>query len=240
MKSAIESAITWNDFIFWGYVGVLVVGAILTVIWFTSGNRVQKAIAIQADADARLRDADARLKSSEERIAGLKTEYEKARAEITKAQADVAKAIERTSALEIEKDRQRELAAIAERKLLALQEGIEPRRLTLPKQTRLIEELSKGEKGEIAIQFVSGNAEAENFAIDIEKVLHVVGWTVSHRGSATFLGKMPVGIEVTMQDPNLPRIRALISAFEHIGILVIMKIKANASGLAVLTIGNRP
>lgn len=82
-KSAIESAITSNNRIFFVYVGVLVIGAILTVMLFNSGNRVQEAMKA---------DADARLKSSEVKINSLTAETEKATSEIIKGQIDLAQA----------------------------------------------------------------------------------------------------------------------------------------------------
>ena len=248
----IESAITSNNRIFWIYVGVLVVGAILTVMLFKSGNRVQEAI--KADADARLKSSEERIAAltvegdkAKERIAVLTVEAEKARAGITKGQADAARAIERTSMLELENakqqlenDQQRERTAKAEKDLLLMKEGLKPRHLTVEQLTSLLKDLSSGERGEIQIDFVSGNLEAENFALDIAKVLHATGWTVGKMGATTFLGKTPVGVSMIVRDPETPRVSSLVSAFEHIGISVPVKPSSKASDPVLLIIGHKP
>jgi hypothetical protein len=76
-KSAIESAITSNNRIFWLYVFILVIGAVVTVLLFFSGNKVQEAIKA---------DADARLKSSEVRIAALQIEVADAKRQQAEAE----------------------------------------------------------------------------------------------------------------------------------------------------------
>ena len=161
-KSAIESAVNLNNRIFWLYVGILVIGAVLTVFLFFSGNKVQEAI--KADADARLMSSEERIaaitaetEKAKERIAILTVEAERARAGITKGQADAAKAIERTGLLELENAKQRERTAKAETDLLVMKESLKPRRLTLPQRTRLIEDLFSGARGELQINFISGN-----------------------------------------------------------------------------------
>lgn len=160
---------------------------------------------------------------------------------MSNGQADAAKAIERTGTLELENAKQRERTAKAETELLVLQESLKPRRLTLPQRTRLINDLFKGERGEIVIHFASGDAEAEHFATDIAEVLHVSGWTVSSLNSSVFLGgPTPIGLHMTVQDPQAPRVPALLSAFEHIGISVPVTINPKANPSVQLTVGTKP
>ena len=150
-KSIIKSAKSFDSFIFWIYGFFLVGLVILTALHIYSGNKVQEAIKA---------DADARLKSSEEKVAALTAETEKAREEIAKGQVDAATANERAVALELEKDKQRERMTKAEMELFELQERLKPRRLTSTQRNRLTDELAGAKKGEIVINFLSGNAES--------------------------------------------------------------------------------
>ena len=184
-KSIIKSAKSFDSFIFWIYGFFLVGLVILTVLHIYSGNKVQEAIKA---------DADARLKSSEEKVAALTAETEKAREEIAKGQADAATANERAVALELEKDEQRERMTKAEMELFELQERLKPRRLTSTQRNRLTDELSRAEKSKIVINFLSGNAESQDFATDIAEVLQSSGWTVPKMGAIMPIGgKVPVG-----------------------------------------------
>ncbi len=118
---------------------------------------------------------------------------------------------------------------------LGLRERLNPRRLTSTQRRSLIDELSKGDKGKIIIRFMSGNAESQNFATDIAEVLQSCGWTVAQLCSVT--GIVSVGLRVTVQDPQTPRTLALLSAFEHIGISVPVRIHPTAHPPVHLTIG---
>ncbi len=123
--------------------------------------------------------------------------------------------------------------------LRGLQEGLLPRRLTSTQRRSLTEELSRGEKGKIVIRFLSGNAECQNFATDIAEVLQSCGWTVAHMSAVISIGvTVSVGLRVTVQDPQTPRTIALLSAFEHIGISVPVKIHPTAHPPVHLIVGN--
>ena len=185
-KSAIDSAITFNNRIFWLYVGILVIGAVVTVLLFFSGNKVQEAIKA---------DADARLKLSEERIAVLTVEAEKAREGIAKGQADAAKAIERTGTLELETAKQRELAAKAERALLELKTRLAWRSLTREQEEKLIAGLAKFEAREVLVRSLE-DAEALPLARQIASVFARAKWSVKTKNEGIIF-PLPWGVICT-------------------------------------------
>jgi hypothetical protein len=124
--------------------------------------------------------------------------------------------------------------------LRALQDRQADRRLTVSQRNSLAVELSKGEKGEIQINFVSGNSEAARYATDIGLALQDAGWTITRMNSAMFIGDPPVGVYIASKDQQMPRVSALFSALQHIGLRVELKIKPKADPPVQLIVGNKP
>lgn len=96
-------------------------------------------------------------------------------ARAAEAFAQAATANERTKALELATEEQRERAAKAEKELLALQLFIrEPRRLNLEEAKKI---LANNPKGHASILFAA-DEEAKTFASELSKTLSDAGWTV--------------------------------------------------------------
>lgn len=175
---------------------------------------------------AEIQSASARLKSSEEKIAGLT--------------AETARANERTRTMGLELEKQRERTARAEKELLEVQERLQPRRLTAAQRTGLREDLSQGPQTEIQIAFVSGNIESETFANDFAEVFHLSGWKIGAMSSTTFIGKGPVGVRLVVQDAHAPAVVSVLSAFEHLGYSVQLKVNPKAQHPLLLIVGHKP
>gem|GEM_PF-6635078 len=109
---------------------------------------------------------------------------------------------EQIKVLERELENQRNQIAKANDDVRNLQERARDRRLTPSQFKTMVESLTKEEKGEIEIGFISGNSEAERFAKDIALALHLSGWTVTHMVSTTHIGNTPVGLLILTKDPQ--------------------------------------
>lgn len=136
---------------------------------------------------------------------------------------------------------ERERAAKVEKELLEVQERLKSRRLTLPQRTSLVNDLSRGEKGEISIDFMAANGETEQFATDIAEVLRSSGWTVTRLGPLIPLGMpTPIGLVLLVRDRQIPRVLALISAFDHIGLMGSVRVNPEYNPPVQLIVGSKP
>lgn len=128
----------------------------------------------------------------------------------------------------------------ANQDLRVIQERVKDRRLTPLQFKTLVESLSKEEKGEIEIGFISGNSESERFAKDFALALHLSGWTITHMVSTSHIGNTPVGLLIWARDPQMPRVRALFSALMQVDPKTQLKINPNLDKPVKFDVGNKP
>jgi hypothetical protein len=151
-----------------------------------------------------------------------------------------ARSDEQMKVLEREVDQLREQVTKDNQELRALQERSKDRRLTASQRASFMEALSKGEKGEIEVAFVSGNSEAERLAYDIALALHESGWKVTNMVSAMYVSGTPVGLLVVVKDPQMPSVQTLLSALPKIDPKIQLKINSNLDHPIKLDVGNKP
>lgn len=151
-----------------------------------------------------------------------------------------ARSDEQMKVLEREVDQLREQVTKDHQELRALQERSKDRRLTASQRASFMEALSKGEKGEIEVAFVSGNSEAERFAYDIALALQDSGWKVTSMVSAMFVSDTPVGILVVVKDPQMPSVQTLLSVLPQVTPKIQLKINSNLDRPIKLDVGNKP
>jgi hypothetical protein len=145
----IERAATQQTYLFVGYVILLLLTLIGTVLLYRAGNKYQATV--KADADARILEA--------------KAEAAKANEEIARLQKDIAEA--------------RRRQAEAERALLELQERLRPRKLSAAQRRKLTAALDKAPTGAIEIECVhTPDNEPLTFANELAGELIASGWTV--------------------------------------------------------------
>ncbi|HRI38445.1 MAG TPA: hypothetical protein PLO50_07810, partial [Nitrospira sp.] len=147
---------------------------------------------------------------------------------------------EQIKVLEKELANQRMQLEKANQDLRGLQERVKDRRLTPLQFKTLVEALSKEEKGEIEIGFISGSSEGERFAKDLALALHLSGWTVTHMVSTTHIGDTPVGLLIWAKDPQMPRVRALVAALMQIDPRTQLRINPNLDRPVKFDVGNKP
>ena len=169
---------------------------------------------------ARLREqataAEAKIKSAEARAAEANERSARAGEGTAKALVEVAIAKENTSRLEIDAANLRERAARAEKELVEVQGQIQPRRLTLEQQTRLLRIFEGIPKGAIVVDTVLGDGEALLFGGQIRDILKVSGWGDVHLTRSMYTGN-PIGLSILYggkQTIALP----LADAFASVGI----------------------
>lgn len=239
-NSFIEAASRTNKLIFVIYVIVLIISAVLAVLLYRSGTRVQDAI--KADADARIRLSDEKIASLNTEAESFKADAERAREGIAKSEADTAKANERAEALALEAVKQRQRTAKFEKEVLILQARLSFRRLTPAQHTALIEMLSQSTKGSITVRCVGGSSEPCTFAEDIVKALQASGWTIVEFIKGTRpVGAVTSGLEVRAQNLQIPRAVALQRALERIGLSAPGRVYEQFPGDTVeLFVGTKP
>lgn len=142
--------------------------------------------------------------------------------------------------LEREVDELREQVAKDNQELRAVQEHTKARALTASQRASFVEALSKGEKGEIAVSFVSGNSESEHFAYDIALALQESGWKVANMNSTVFLGGTPVGLTALVKDPQVTSVQTLLSALLKIDRKIQLKINPKLDHPIDLHVGSKP
>lgn len=147
---------------------------------------------------------------------------------------------EQVKVLEREVDKLREQMTKSELELRAVQERVKDRRLTTSQWKSIVETLSKGEKGEIEVAFVSGDSESERFAYDIALALQVSGWKVTNMVSAVFLGGTPVGLRVMVNDPQQTSLSTLMPALQGIDPKVQLKVNPKLDRPLKLDVGSKP
>jgi hypothetical protein len=150
------------------------------------------------------------------------------------ADARAGEAIEKAANAELEGTK-------AKKELLELQERVKARRLTLTQQKRLIDFLSKAEKGEISIDFMAANGETELFATDIASALRSSGWNITRLGPLIPAGRSaPVGLLLLINDSKIARVSPLVSAFSQIGISLAIEHIPRAATPVQLWVGTKP
>jgi hypothetical protein len=118
---------------------------------------------------------------------------------------------------------------------------LNPWRVTLAQRIRLVNSLSKGEKGEISIDFMAADADSEQFARQIADVLRASSWAVTRLGPRRPSGiPTPVGLLLLVRDSQTPRILVLMSAFKENDIPVSIVVEPRANPPDQLWVGNKP
>jgi hypothetical protein len=181
--------------------------------------------------DQLLKAKDARfandLSEKDVLIESAKAQSEELTLEVAQAQKDLAAA------------REREKKAYME--LVKAKEQVKPRRLTSMQRAKLVSELSHGEKGDIRIAFLNGNAESQDFALDLARALKDSGWTVNALDSRNVIGQLPLGLRLIMHDEFIPRTETLRTALQSIGLIVEAKSRPILALDAVeLFVGEKP
>jgi hypothetical protein len=173
------------------------------------------------------------------RIAESSAQAEIAKEEAAKALASAAAMNERANALELEGQKQKERAAIAERELLALKEKVKPRSLTRQQFDDVVAILKKEPKGKVSIQSTLSNHEAAAYAVQFKSMLESVGWDVESTGIGF---NMTVGSGVIIMTSRMDDAEAirLQKAFERAGIKATGQINKELKDRVYLYILDKP
>ena len=183
--------------------------------------------------------AEAKIKGAEARAAEANERSAKAGEGTAKALAEVAAAKENTSRLEVEAANLRMRAARAEKELIEVQGQIQPRRLTLDQQTRLLRALERVPKGSIVVDTVMGDGEALMFAGQIRDILKVAGWGDVHLTRSMYTGN-PIGLSILYEDKPSIAI-PLADAFDSVGIKTkLSRVPQAPEGAVMILVGMKP
>src|SRR5262245_29516015 len=223
-----QSVALWNKGVVLGMVLMAFAAAGLVVMQCMALRESRRLLAVQ---DELLKAKDARLVN-----------------DLSAKDALLESAMMQTEELTQEVERtQRDLAATREREkkayleLVKAKEQVQPRRLTSSQRANLVSQLSRGLKGDIHIAFLNGNAESQDFALDIARVLKDSGWTVNALDSRNVIGQLPLGLRLIMHDEFIPRTESLRSAFKSIGIPLEAKSRPIlAADTVELFVGEKP
>lgn len=253
-QSAVEAATKRNGRVFAAYIVLLLVTALLVAYftWLTwdSGNKVQDAV--QGDANARIEEAKATAAKADERSKTLEKDNLTLRSDLNTQvgqvaglQTDAANAKAAQQQVEIELEKQRTIAAIAEKDLAALKATVTPRRLTPEQVENLAKSLSGEPKGVVSIMCVMGDGEGNAFATQIVTVLKSAGWTMTGGGvtQAAFGGGDPTGFGIIVRSAITapPYAGRLQRAFFSVGIpLAGAEIPSLAEGTVQIVVGHKP
>lgn len=170
-SSPIDAATTQHARIFWVYIAVLLLAALLTavltfLVW-KSGNRLQDAVR---------KDADARIAEARQGVAKLENDNLRLRAEVATLQKDAADAKAAQQKVEVELAKQQERAARAERELLQLKESLKDRKISTEQREKLIGLLTNSPKGPTEVWWVTGVSDSYAVAFQIQEILRTSGW----------------------------------------------------------------
>lgn len=147
---------------------------------------------------------------------------------------------EQMKVLEREVEKLREEMAKSSQELHALQERTKDRRITIAQLARMATTLKKGEKDEIEINFVMGNAESERFAKDIGVAVRTGGWAVMGMHPFVFLDGTPVGLRIRTKDAQIPSVQTLHSALLELDSKTQVKTYPKMGGRMQLDVGSKP
>lgn len=121
-----------------------------------------------------------------------------------------------------------------------IKERIKRWRLSPSQFSKLVEILSRGPKGEIGeLFFLGGDSESAEFAWDLEQALRKGGWTIKDRAMGN--GRGLRGLEVGTENPESQELKALLSAFDRVGIPARIRVYPKwPSNTINLEVGNKP
>jgi hypothetical protein len=122
IQSAIDKAATVNKLLFAGYVVLLLLTAIATILLWASGNRVQDEI--RKDADARIATADSRGEEAKRGAAEARAESDKANAGLVKSNEEIARLTAEAEKAKSERAEADKQIAIAKADAARAKEGI--------------------------------------------------------------------------------------------------------------------
>ena len=246
-----QSVDWWNTAMIWG----LAVAAIAAVFVVISTRIVvtragQLAATQDVLSDAKDRQLQSDLKAKDIEIGNLKLRSDTTEVGILAARTEAANATQKAAAataaqqrVETDLAKQQEKAATAERALLQLQRRMEPRKISADQRVRLMEILSGGPKGQVAIGCVLGDGEGQTFANDIEGVLKASGWETTGVSQGAYSGGNPIGFGIIVRSATSapPFASALQRAFFSIGIpMAGAENPQLAEGTVQILVGNKP
>lgn len=200
--------------------------------------------------DKQLTDAKNELAAQQERAA--RAEQNAAEAKTTAAQtSERATVLEKEAAdakaaqkkVEIDLAKQQEKTATAEQALLQVQRRIEPRKISADQRARLVEILSHGPKGRVAINCVLGDGEGQAFANDIDAVLKASGWESAGVKQGAYSGGNPIGFGILVRNAmSAPAYAAALQrAFFSIGMpMGGAEDSKIPDGAVEILVGNKP
>ncbi|MFL6333965.1 MAG: hypothetical protein ACJ754_11685 [Pyrinomonadaceae bacterium] len=168
------------------------------------------------DKDVHIADAEKKAAEAKAETVRVENEGKKELARVegeagTKIEAARAEAAKEVGKVQTDLETQRERAAKAELALLELQERTKPRTLTPEQRTRLVEALKQyahkhNEQRRqtllwVKVRYVIGNAESEQFALQLIEVFRGAGWVIfTERGSPAPLAFSGLQTRVTLAD----------------------------------------
>lgn len=211
-NNAVEALTRQHNWIFAGYMVLLLAGLILTYFVWKSGNRVQQAI--QDDASARIEEAKTAAATANERAGKLENDNLKLRGDLNtesgkvaglqKAAADAKAAQQR---VEIDLAKQQERAAIAERSLLQLKEHLKDRTISDEQRGKIITFLQTTLQngipcGKVLINWVAGEPDAYSLAMRIQSILKDAGCSDVREMAA--VGATGTGMFIAVHSTNSP------------------------------------
>jgi predicted PurR-regulated permease PerM len=199
LTSKIEQAARSHVLLFIIYIILLLATAVLPIFVWSSQNKYQDLIKLEADAkieEAKSEAEKARLKGNEIEQENLKLKEEVAKAQLA---------------------------------LLQFKEQLKPRHLTDAQQTRLISLLQQAPKGKIIIESIASNSDSANFANQITAVLKLIGWDTRTMSTMSFGGNVPIGMFLIVRDVKSAPARAgaLQRAFLDVGFTMLAESDKN-------------
>lgn len=197
--SPVATATRSQSLVFAGYIILLALTILFTILLFRSGNSVQDAI--KSDADARIREAGERIRTvesaanirikeieesaakdrreSDQKIAELAADADRSKAKIAVAQAEAARANERASDNEKEAAHLRKLAADEALARVKIEEKIAPRHLAADQLNNLVVALERFPGMRVNLFPYTGDAEISGITGEIRAVLIRSKWVIT-------------------------------------------------------------
>jgi hypothetical protein len=143
--------------------------------------------------------------------------------------------------------------SVAEQTFRNVQAQQRARTLTQEQHRTLIGQLQAGPKGEVRVEFPSGDAEAEQFAAQFYEVLMHAGWTMQPFAQVQHLGEIPVGLQVGPSQEKSERLAGrqatlpphgelLLQALRDVGLKVSLKRipRQGSAEIVYLVVGAKP
>jgi hypothetical protein len=230
----IRAAQARHNRIFGAYVLILVLTVLGTYLVWSSGNKVQDAI--QVDADARIAQAGQLSNQANALAQAARADAETARAEQEKLKNDSLKLAIRLQELEATN-------ATAQQKIQKLEDEKKPRLISEDQGNRVIGLLRPFAGQDVPLEIYGETPEINTFATQVESILRAAGLKV---GSANVVGGSAAGFGVIMHDAATapPVAQSIVFAFRSVGIEIGALIRpdfgpTSSAGKFVVVIGEK-